>query len=78
MNPEGLYNLSTISSGKESRTEGNRLARLAGTENTDTIVTAHENEAGWDGGSQNSEARIIKETRTFTIENSAAGDDRLS
>ena len=78
MNPEGSYDLSTMSSGKESRKEANQLARLAGTDNNDTTITALENEAGWDGGSQSSEAQIIKETRTFTIESSAAGEGRVS
>lgn len=71
-NPEGSYNLSTIISGKESTKEGKRLARLGRTENNDTVITANENESGWDGGSQHSETQIIKETRTFTIESSVA------
>lgn len=74
LNPEGSYNLYAMSSGKE----GKKLARLAQTENYDTTITALENGSGWDGGSQNSEAQIIKETRTFTIESSAAGQDRAS
>lgn len=78
MNPEGPYNLSTLSSGKESRKEGKILATLARTENNNTTVTALENGAGWDGGSQNSEAQIIRETRTFAIESSVAGEDRVS
>ena len=79
MNPEGLYHLSsTMSSGKESRKEGNELARLAGTENNNTVIAALENEAGWDGGSQSSEAQIIKKTRTFTVESSVAGENRVS
>ena len=75
--PKGSYNLSSMSSGKASRKEGETLARLARTENSDTTVTAFETQAGWDGGSQNSEAQIIKETRTFTIESSVAGEDRV-
>ena len=78
MNPKGSHNLSIMRSGKESRNEGNQLARLARTENNDITITALENEAGWDGGSQNSEAQIIKETRSFTIESSAAGECRVS
>ena len=78
MTPKGSYNLSTKSSGKESRREGNKLVRLAGTENNDTLITALENEAGWDNGSQHSEAQIIKETRTFTIESSAARENGVS
>ena len=76
--PEGSHNLSSLSSGKASRKEGKKLATLAPTENNDATITAVENEAGWDGGSQNSEARIIKETRTFTIESSVAGEIRVS
>ena len=76
-NTEGSYKFTTRSSGKESRKEGNQLARLAGTENNETIITALDNEAGWDGGSQSSEAQIIKETRIITIEGSAAGEDRV-
>lgn len=76
-NPEGSYKLSTINSGKESRKESKNLARLARTENNDTVVTAaNENESGWDGGSQHSEAQIIRETRTFAIASSAAGRAR--
>ena len=71
---EGSYNLSAVKSGKE----GKRMARLARTENNDTTITALENQSVWDGESQNSEARIIKETRTFTIESSAAGEDVAS
>ena len=78
MNPDASYNLSSLSSGKGSRKERKTLATLAGTENNDTTITALENEAGWDGGSQNSEAQIIKETRTFTIESSAAEEDWVS
>ena len=74
--PKGSYNLSSMISGKESRKEDKNLARLARTDNNDTIITALENDSGWDGGSQSSEAQIIKETRTFTIESSAAGADR--
>lgn len=76
VNPEGSYNLSTRSSGKESKKEGKRLAMLARTENNDTTITALGNESGWDGGSQSSETQIIKETRTFTIESSVAAEDR--
>ena len=76
LNPEGSYNLSTMSSGNERRKKGKELARLARTGNNDTTITALENGSGWDGGSQGSEAHIIKETRTFTIESSAAGEDR--
>ena len=64
--------------GKESRKEGKNLTRLARTENNDTVITANENESGWDCGSQHSEAQIITETRTFTIENSEAGRGRPS
>ena len=78
MNPKGSHKLSTMSPGKESRREGNKLARLAGTENNDTLITVLENEAGWDNGSQHSEAQIIKETRTFTIESSAARENGVS
>ena len=76
LNPEGSHNLSSMSSGKERRKEGNDLAMLARTENNDTTITALENDSGWDGGSQSSEAQIIKETRTVTVESSAAGADR--
>ena len=76
-NAEGSYDLSTINSGKERGKESRKvdtiLARLARTENNDTVITAMENESGWDGGSQHSEAQIIKETRTFAIESSVAG-----
>lgn len=74
LDPEDSYNLNAMSSGKE----GKNLATLARTQNYDTTITALDNESGWDGGSQNSEAQIIKETRTFTIESSAAEQDRGS
>lgn len=64
LNPEGSYNLSTINSRKEDRKQGGRLARLVRPENNDTNNTALEEESEWDGGSQNSEAHIINETRT--------------
>ena len=76
LHPKGSYNLSSMSSGKESRKEGRNLATLARTDNNDTTITALENDSGWDGGSQSSEAQIIKETRTITVESSAAGADR--
>lgn len=63
LNPEGLYNLSTINSREEGRKQGSRLARLVRPENDDTNDTALEDESGWDGGSQNSAAHIIKETQ---------------
>lgn len=74
LNPEGSHVLSTENSGKEARNEGQELARLARTEHNNTTITALHNESGWDAGSQNIEARIIKETRTFTVERSATGE----
>lgn len=78
MNAERPYNLSILSSGKKSRKEGKISAALARTEHSTPTFTALANEAGWDGGSQNSEAQIIRETRTFAIENSVAGENRVS
>ena len=79
MRPKGPCNLSTMSPGKESGKEGQRLARMTRIRNNNnTIITALEDEAGWDGGSQSSDAHIIKETRTFTVESSAAGEDHVS
>ena len=40
MNPAGSYNLFTMSSGKESRKDGNILTRLAGTENHDLVFSS--------------------------------------
>lgn len=68
LNPEGSYTLSTMCSAKEGQKEGKTLARLAKTENDDNTVAALETESGWDAGSQNSGARIIKDTRTITME----------
>ena len=65
MNLEGSYSLSAVNSVKRARKEGSNWARLAQTENKDTTVTSLEHESGWYGGSQNSEAGIIKATRTF-------------
>lgn len=78
LNPEGSYILSTVNPGTAVRYEGQELATLARTEHNTTTITALENESGWDAGSQNSEARIIKETRTFTVESSAAVEDSVS
>ena len=75
---ENSYNLSTMSSRKGSRQKRKNLARLVRTGNNDTTITALGNEAGWDAGSQNSEALIIRETRSFTIENSTAAEDPVS
>lgn len=72
LNLGGSYNLSIINSEKEGSKEGEKFARLARTQHNDTTITALEDESGWDGGSQKSEARIIKETRTFSVESSAA------
>ena len=60
--PQDSYSLSKMTSGKETGKESGNLARLTRTENDDTTITALGNKWGWDGGSQNSEARIIKET----------------
>ena len=71
-NPEGSFNLSSISSRKEGRV-ARKLDRLTQNGNNDTTVTALGTEAGWDGGSQNSEAQIIRETRTWAIERDENG-----
>ncbi len=55
MTSNGSYNMSTVIPGKETRKEAKVLARLALTENYDTTITALDNKAGWDAGSQNSE-----------------------
>ena len=78
LRPKGPCNLSTMSPGKESGKEGQKFARTTRIRNNNTIITALADEAGWDGGSQSSDAHIIKETRTFTIESSAAGEDHVS
>ena len=73
MDLEGSYNLSSVTSAKENREKGKKLKRPVWTGNDNATSTDLENDSGWDGGSQNSEAQIIRETRTITIESSAAG-----
>ena len=62
---------------EESRAESKNLAGLTRTENNETIITALVNGAGWDDGSQNSGAQIIRETRTFTVEVSGVAEDHV-
>ena len=76
-NAEGSFSLSTLNSAKEKK-PARRLGMLTGTGNNQTTVTAQRSEAAWDGGSQSSEAQIIKETRTWAVASSSADEDRVS
>jgi len=76
-NQEGSFDLSAMSSGKEHRGAGKALEQISQGGNNRTSVTALPNEDGWEGGSQSSEAQMIRETRTFTIESSRVDEENL-
>ena len=75
-NQEGSFSLSTMNSGQKASTVRN-LQMLTQPGNNDTTVTALEDRGGWDGGSQSSETHIIRATRTWAIESSAADENRV-
>ena len=76
-NHEGSFSLSTMNSGQKSSTVRD-LQMLTQPGNNDTTITALEDRGCWDGGSQNSDTHIIRATRTWAIESSAADQDRVS
>lgn len=76
-NAEGSFSLSTLHPGKENKAV-KKFAALTGSGNNKTTITALGNAAGWEGGSQSSEAQIIRETRTWAVASSSADEDRMS
>ena len=72
-NPKGSFELSTKSTGIRGTAAGSLELQNG---NNDITITALGHEAGWDGGSQNSDAQIIRETRTWAIESSAADEEQ--
>lgn len=75
-NPEGSFSLSGMSSGQKASTVRN-LQTPTQTGNHYTTAIALDDTGGWDGGSQTSETHIIRETRTWAIESSAANESQV-
>ena len=66
-NQEGSYNLSTLRSAEHIQAV-QTLATL--TEGNNDITITGGSDAEWDGRSQDSKARIIREVRTWAVESS--------
>ena len=80
------YNLTSFTKGGRTTDSGPERTFQGTTNHHDVSVEAGAINPGWDSGSQRSQSRIIKETRTFAVESSSTtnirdlretGEDRL-